>query len=154
MSLFIARNEGCNAIDKVNKLLPGTKYVSHSIEDGVLTVILESVQNLNLCPYCGTESTRIHSYHIRKFSELPIDGHIVNVRLYNKKFFCVNKSCNHTTFSENFDFIRPLEMKTNRLIDKILEISENSSMRKSAIMLKELGVVTCKATICNLKNKH
>jgi len=138
----------------INNLFEGTNYVSHLIEDQNLTVVLESTQETNLCPYCGTVSKRVHSYHIRKFTDLPINGHKTYVRLYNKKFFCNNKECNHTTFSEIFSFIKPLEMKTNRLIDKILEIYENHSSRKAAILLQEFGVSASKATICNLKNKQ
>lgn len=140
--------------DKIKSLFEGTKYVSHRIDEDHVTIVIESTQEKNVCPYCGIESEKIHSYRIRKFTDLPIDGYKVNVHLRCKKFFCINPECNHKTFSEIFTFIKPLEMKTDRLIEKILEIFAYNSSRKATLLLHEMGINTCKATICNLQNKR
>ena len=140
--------------DKIKVLFEGTKYISHQIEGDVLTIVIESTQEYNTCPYCGRVSDKVHSYRIRKFNDLPIEGYKVNAHLRCKKFFCINDKCDHKTFSEIFTFIKPLEMKTNRLIEKILEIFAYNSSRKATILLQEIGINTCKATVCNLRNKQ
>ena len=99
-------------------------------------------------------SSKVHSYYQRKFSDLPIDEFQTEIYLTCKKFFCINKECKRKTFSENFDFIKPSEAKTNRLINEILNIYQNHSSRKASLLLGKMGISACKATVCNLKNKQ
>ncbi|MCK9536823.1 MAG: transposase family protein [Bacilli bacterium] len=140
--------------EMVKHRFPGLKYLFHLNRDGLIILDVESVQKTAICPYCGYPSSRVHSYHIRKFHDLPYEGNELLVRLHNKKFFCENKNCSHTTFVEQFDFISPAEKKTDRLIDEILSAYNDSSSRETAFSLKETGINVCKATVCNLKNKY
>ncbi|NLD25731.1 MAG: transposase family protein [Acholeplasmataceae bacterium] len=138
----------------VQKLYPGTRYLSHRLDKEKLVIELESIQEVGECPYCGKVSSKVHSYYSRKFSDLPLKRYQTEVRLLCKKFFCLNDECKHRTFSESFGFIKPLALKTDRLVKEILDIYENNSSRKASLILSEMGISACKATVCNLKNKH
>jgi transposase len=137
----------------VQRLFSGTEYLSHKLEGDELVLELESVQEESSCPYCNLSSDKVHSRYQRKFSDLPIKGYPTTVILHCRKFFCRNQECKHQTFTESFDFIEPLESKTERLIFEILRISENNSSRKASAILADMGIKTSRATICNLKNK-
>lgn len=137
----------------VRKLFSGTEYLSHRLESEELILELEAVQSESVCPHCHEKSSKVHSRYQRKFSDLPIKGHPTKVILNCRKFFCTNPNCEHKTFTENFDFIQPMELKTDRLIAEILRVSENYSSRKAKAILEEEGIKISKATICNLKNK-
>lgn len=137
----------------VRKLFNGTEYLSHRLESEELILELESVQEEAECPYCKAKSSRVHSHYQRKFFDLPIKGHPTKVILHCRKFFCDNADCRFKTFTENFDFIQPMELKTDRLISEILKVSETHSSRKAKVILEDEGIKISKATICNLKNK-
>ena len=78
------------------------------------------------CPYCGSESARIHSRYEKSFQDLPIMGKKTKVVIENRKFFCGNPDCGFTTFAERFDFLAQKGKKTKRLIEKIVDISLNT----------------------------
>lgn len=138
----------------VRKLFGGTAYLAHWFEREELVLELESVQKEAECPHCKQKSSRVHSRYKRKFADLPIKGHPTRVILHCRKFFCDNPSCNHKAFTESFDFIKPMESKTERLISEVLKVSGNNSSRKAKAILEEEGIKISKATICNLKNKN
>jgi transposase len=138
----------------VQKLYPGTRYVSHCLDKERLLIEIESTQKTGTCPYCGGVSSKVHSYYRRKFADLPLNGYQTEVHLVCKKFFCLNDECKHRTFSEAFGFIKPLALKTDRLVEEILEVYENNSSRRASSILGDRGISACKATVCNLKNKH
>ena len=64
--------------------------------------------------------------------------------------FCLNPECNHTTFAEPFDFIKTKAKKSNRILDKIIDISLSVSSVNASDTLKNGIVDVGKSTICNL----
>jgi len=54
----------------------------------------------------------------------------------NRKLFCPNPDCSHTTFAETFDFLQPKGKKTERLLDKIIDISLSVSSIAAADILQ------------------
>ena len=56
--------------------------------------------------------------------------------IQNRKMFCLNPECKHTTFAETFDFIKPKAKKSNRLLDKIIDVSLNVSSVNASDILK------------------
>ncbi|WP_081467102.1 transposase family protein [Acetivibrio clariflavus] len=57
------------------------------------------------CPFCDRPSSRIHFTYNRTFQDLPIQGNKVFIIICNRKMFCDNSDCKHTTFAERFDFM-------------------------------------------------
>ncbi|MDD4000811.1 MAG: transposase family protein [Bacilli bacterium] len=137
----------------VQNLFSNTSYLSHRFDNGELILEIESVQKAAKCPYCQKSSAKVHSRYLRKFTDLPIQGHPTMVFLHCRKFFCKNDKCQQLTFCENFDFILPNEAKTERLISTVLSILNNNSSRKTSAILADQGIKISKATICNLKKK-
>ena len=63
----------------------------------------------------------------KKFSGSSNHGQKTKVVIENRKFFCDNPDCGFTTFAERFDFLAQKGKKTKRLIEKIVDVSLNTS---------------------------
>ena len=142
-------------MDDIIKLLDqNLTYVHHRIEGDVMYIYVESSRDSLECPYCSQPSTKVHSRYERSFQDLPIQGYKVMMVLNNRKFFCKNTDCTHTTFTETYSFIRHKAKKTIRLEDEIVRISTNvSSVAASKIVKKQIANVG-KSTICDLLKKR
>lgn len=62
--------------------------------------------------------------------------------------FCDNPACHKTTFAENFNFIDRSQKKTKRLIQHIVDVSNNMSSLSTQRTLRKSGVQVVKSTIC------
>ena len=142
-------------MDEFLKLLDKhLEYVSHEIIDDTIFINVVSNREEVICPFCGKPSTKVHSHYKRSFQDLPIQGNKVRVILDNRKMFCNNPDCNHTTFAENFDFMAPKAKKTKRLEDEIINISMNVSSLTATDILRNSVANVGKSTICNLLKKR
>lgn len=142
-------------MDEFIKLLdPCLDYISHEIINDTVVIRAASNRDGLCCPYCGFLSSRKHSIYERSFQDLPIMVKKSKVILQNKKMFCVNPECSHTTFAETFDFIKPEAKKSNRLLDKIIDVSLNVSSVNAANILRNGIADIGKSTICNLLKKR
>ena len=93
------------------------------------------------------------SVYERSFQDLPVMGMKSRIILSNRKMFCTNPECSRTTFAEPFPFIGPKAKKSNRLIEKIVDVSLNVSSLNAADILKNGIADVEKSTICNLFKK-
>jgi transposase len=143
-------------MDEIIKLLDeNLDYESHKIIDNTIFINVISNREEVICPYCGSPSSKVHSHYKKTFQDLPIQGEKVKVILNNRKMFCYNPNCNHTTFSESFDFLKFKAKKTNRLENEIINIAMNVSSLTATDFLRKNVVDVGKSTICNLlKKKH
>ncbi len=129
-------------------------YISHEINNGKCYITVASNRKEVTCPFCGRPSSRIHSSYNRTFQDLPMQGNKVFIIIRNRKMFCDNSDCNHTTFAERFDFISCKAKKTRRLEDEIVRLSINCSSIAASKALKENVVDIGKSTVCNLLKKR
>jgi len=130
------------------------EYIEHEIIDKTIYIQVKSIRESAFCPYCGTESTRVHSRYERRFKDLPIQGKKVEIVLKNLKYFCGNPDCTHKTFAESFACFPFKGKRSNRLTEEIVRISmEVSSVTASALLSKGVAKVG-KSTICNLLKKQ
>lgn len=67
--------------------------------------------------------------------------------------FCVNPDCPHTTFAKTFAFLPPKGKKSQRLQDKIVNMSLHVSSLTASELLKNGIADVGKSTICNLLKK-
>ena len=125
-------------------------YLDHEITKDAVIMYVASKRKLCKCPYCGCVSIRVHSRYEKSFQDLPITGKKTKVIIGNRKFFCDNPDCTFTTFAERFDFLKQNGKKTKRLIDKIVDISPNTSSVAASRTLKDGIADVGKSTICNL----
>lgn len=103
------------------------RYKSHEIDGDSIKISVKSKRKKAECPYCGTETDKIHSRNIRKFQDLPITGKKVIIALERRKYICKNQGCTHKTFAETFDFYDSMSRKTKRLSEEILRVSLTQS---------------------------
>lgn len=142
-------------MDEIVKLLDEhLEYIIHEIIGDTIFINVVSNRDTVICPYCGTPSSKVHSRYDRSFQDLPIQGKKVRVILNNRKMFCNNPDCNHTTFAESFDFLKFKAKKTKRLENEIINISMNVSSLTATDFLKESVADVGKSTICNLLKKR
>jgi len=142
-------------MDEFIKLLdPGLDYIEHELLDDTIIIRVASNRKELLCPYCGYSSSKRHSSYERSFQDLPIMGKKSKIIIQNRKMFCLNPECKHTTFAETFDFIKPKAKKSNRLLDKIVDVSLNVSSVNAADILRDGIADVGKSTICNLLKKR
>jgi len=126
------------------------------IEETLTRVVVtaKSSKNEDTCPHCEQVSNKIHQRFIKWIQDLPINKKDTLIRLKVRIFRCDNANCNHFSFTEQFDFVRPSEKKTQRLIDLILELSKEFGCREVASILNKDGVVISKATVNNIYRKY
>lgn len=142
-------------MDEFIKLLDeNLEYVNHEIIDNIIYVNIISTRVEVVCPYCGNPSSKVHSRYKKSFQDLPIQGIKVEIIINNRKMFCKNPDCNHTTFAENFDFLRFKAKRTKRLDDEIINISMNVSSLTATDLLKNSVANVGKSTVCNLLKKR
>ena len=141
-------------MDELIKLLdPGLDYISHEIVGDTIFIRVASNKGEAVCPYCGHASSKKHSVYERSFQDLPIMGMKSKIIIQNRKMFCTNPECGHKTFAETFGFISPKAKKSNRLLEKIIDVSLNVSSVNAAEMLRDGIADVGKSTICNLLKK-
>ncbi len=142
-------------MDEFIKFLdPSLNYVEHKINDKICIITVKSGRQEAICPYCGIPSSKTHSVYKKEFQDLPIQNNQVTILIMNRKMFCLNPECSHKTFSERFDFIRYKARKTERLLERILNMSLRLSSISAAKMLKSDTAAVSKSTICRLIKKN
>lgn len=129
-------------------------YLEHEIVGDTVIIYVISNRNEATCPYCGAISNKEHSTYERSFQDLPVMGKKCTLIINNRKMFCPNPDCGHTTFAEKFDFLFPKGKKTKRLLDKIIDVSLNTSSITASNILKDGIVDVGKSSICNLLKKR
>ena len=142
-------------MNNIIKLLDvNLKYLDHTIKEDTIYISVESILESTICPFCGTLSSKRHSSYQKSFQDLPIQGKKVEIIINNRKMFCDNKDCNHTTFAERFSFINYKSKKTKRLENEIIQLSLNCSSIVAAKHLNKNTVKIGKSTVCNLLKKN
>ncbi len=138
----------------IKELDPSLNYLGHETIGDEVIIYVESNRKKCSCPYCGSSSKRVHSCYEKSFQDLPVMGKKTKIIIKNRKFFCDNPECKFTTFAERFDFLKQKGKKTQRLIDKIVDISLNTSSIAASRTLKDGIADVGKSTICNLLKKR
>ncbi len=143
-------------MDGIIKLLDkDLDYVSHEVCGDVIYISVKSSKIKVVCPFCGIASTKEHSTYQRTIQDLPIQGKKVILIIDNRKMFCNNPECGHTTFAERFSFLSKKAKKTERLKEEIIRLSLNCSSVAASELLSKSVVSVGKSTICRyIKKQH
>lgn len=141
-------------MDEFIKLLDeNLDYVSHEIEEDTIIIQVKSNRKEVICPYCGQSSSKLHSYYERGFQDLPVMDKKSKILIKNRKLVCLNPNCDHTTFAEQFSFLPYKSKKSNRLLNKIIDISLSVSSVTAETILRDGVAQVSKSTICELLKK-
>lgn len=138
----------------IKELDENLDYLEHEISGDEIRIYVASSRKSCKCPYCGCDSMRVHSRYEKSFQDLPVMGKKTKIIIGNRKFFCDNPDCTYITFAERFDFLKQNGKKTPRLIDKIVDISLNTSSTAASRTLRDGIADVGKSTVCNLLKKR
>ena len=79
---------GVDTMDEfIKELDPNLDYLEHKIIGNEVIIYAASNRKICRCPYCGSESARIHSRYEKSFQDLPIMEKKTKVIIENRKFF-------------------------------------------------------------------
>ncbi|UVK48704.1 transposase family protein (plasmid) [Mesorhizobium sp. AR07] len=75
------------------------------------------------CPCCGRRTRRVHSHYMRRLTDLPWQGRIVEIQLHARRFRCADPQCQRRIFTERLpETARPKARRTSRLSESQLAI--------------------------------
>ena len=86
----------------------------------MLTITARALTKTGVCPSCGEETSRVHSYYQRHPQDLPISGLQVQLILRVRRFRCLNFQCPRQTFAERLPEL-PVSARQTRRLGTILE---------------------------------
>lgn len=68
------------------------------------------------CPCCGHRTRRVHSHYMRRLTDLPWQGRVVEIRLHARRFRCADPQCPRRIFTERLpETVQPKARRTVRL---------------------------------------
>lgn len=104
-----------------------------------------------ICPACGHESDRVHSYYTRTPRDLPITGQTVRLTLHLRRFRCLDSACTTVTFSERLpDFLAPFAQRTVRVTTALTDLGIALGGEAGARQAKRTGIGTSPDTLLRL----
>ena len=82
-----------------------------------VTVDIQTTAANARCPSCLADARRVHSHYQRRLADLSFAHTPVRLRLSVRRFFCDNRACQRTTFSEPIPALAPrYARRTARLL--------------------------------------
>lgn len=128
-------------------------YVVEEITVGEQMVVVKAhrIRHIAVCPDCGQESGRIHSYYDRKPQDLPIGGCYVRLSLTTRRFRCLNEQCKRRIFAESWgDWLYRYVHKTSRMKDTLYHVAQAAGGQGGARILQQLKLVASGITLIRL----
>ncbi|NMH98763.1 ISL3 family transposase [Pseudonocardia sp. K10HN5] len=114
----------------------------------VVRVTARSVMALAACPRCGTESRRVHAWHLRHLADLPVAGRSVMVDLRVRRLVCGSAECPQRTFREQIpQLTQRCARRTMRLTSTIGQVAITLAGRAGAALLSRLGIAVSRSTL-------
>lgn len=98
----------------INILDEDLDYVEQERLYGEDIIYVKSRINSGICPYCGQPSDRTHSTYDKRFLKFMVGFKEVRVILMNRKLFCDNSACTHTTFAQKLPLKPDFEDRQER----------------------------------------
>ena len=103
------------------------------------------------CPRCGQLSTRVHAYHQRQLSDLPVGGRGVIIELRVRRLICLTTSCPRRTFREQVPALaQRWARRTRQLTALVGDLAVILAGRAGAAVLSRLGVRISRTTVLRI----
>ncbi len=93
-----------------------------------------------LCPGCGAGSARIHGYHWRTVTDLPLDGRPVIVYVQVRRLICSTLNCRRTFREQIPGVLERYQRRTARLTCQVRSVVRQLAGRAGARLLAALPV--------------
>ncbi|MFI2477843.1 transposase family protein [Nocardia xishanensis] len=74
------------------------------------------------CPGCGAESARVHGYHQRTVTDVPLDGRPVVVRVRVRRLVCATVNCRSTFREQVPGVLERYQRRTARLTGQVRSV--------------------------------
>lgn len=108
---------------------------------GVIRVRARTRGGAVACPACGTATQRLHAYHERTATDVPVDGRQVVVDVRVRRLRCLMAGCPRKTFREQVPgVLERHQRRTTRLNAQVNAAVRELAGRASARLLPVLGI--------------
>jgi len=135
--------------------VPGLCLDAVTTDDQTICLTMTATQPTAACPVCAGSSTRIHSQYQRTIADLPWAGHVVQVRLHVRRFFCPNPTCVRKIFVERLGAtIRAFARRTERLLTQLGQLVFRRSAEAGARLGEQIGMPVSAATLLRLQRRQ
>ncbi|MGW9031869.1 ISL3 family transposase [Streptomyces sp. NPDC055722] len=99
------------------------------------------------CPVCGTPTAKVHGYHHRTMTDVPVDGRQVVVHLRVRRLVCPVLGCRRQTFREQIPgLLERHQRRTVRLAGQISQVARELCGRAAARLAGLLAVPVSRST--------
>ncbi len=116
-----------------------------------ITLVVTSTQARSPCPRCQQMATRVHSQYMRTLADLPWADRAVRVRLYVRRFFCLDDACQQRIFTERVPtIVAPWARRTRRLAERQRSVGLALGGAAGARMAARLDQPTSRDTLLRL----
>jgi transposase len=150
-SLLKPRESLGKLVQHVLPAIPSLQVEHLEVTSEGLLIRASSTQAANVCPLCGSSTTRVHSRYERTFQDLPWGNLRVRLRICVRRFFCPNTACGRRIFTERMaPLAKPYARRTLRLCEALLKIAWAEGGEAGERQSKAQGMPVCAATLLSL----
>lgn len=132
-------------------LLPDTDLLRLDLvlpEDGVITLVLSTIQASPRCPACGEPASRLHSASVRSPADLPCGGVPIRLELHTRRWHCDATHCPCRIFTERLPgVLLPYARRTIRLAEALEAVAHALGGKAGARLADRLGMKTSRDTL-------
>ena len=101
-----------------------------------------------VCPRCGGASRRVHAWHVRRLTDLPVAGRSVVIELHVRRLVCPSAACPQRTFRQQVpELALRYARRTLRLTTMVGRLAITLAGRAGAAVLAGLGVAISRSTV-------
>lgn len=123
--------------------------VIEDVTDGgdMVVVTARTRQDAVPCPVCETPTAKVHGYHGRTVTDVPVDARQVVVRLRVRRLVCPVRGCGQQTFREQIPgLLERHQRRTVRLAAQISQVTRELCGRAAARLTSLLAVPVSRST--------
>lgn len=123
--------------------------VVEDVADGgdVVLVTARTREDSVPCPVCGTPTAKVHGYHGRTVTDVPVDARQVVVHLRVRRLVCPVPGCRRQTFREQIPgLLERHQRRTVRLAAQISQVARELCGRAAARLAGLLAVPVSRST--------
>ena len=89
---------------------------------------------------CGAQSGRVHGYHLRTVTDVPVDGRHVVLRVRVRRLICPTHGCRQTFREQTPGVLERYQRRTNRLSQQVKAVVKELAGRAGARLLTTLAI--------------
>ncbi len=107
------------------------------------------------CPLCKELSNKVQGYYKRCPNDLPLANYRIQFCLKVKRFYCLNSSCDRTTFAESFEpWLARYAHRSNRLKVRQGGIAIAMSAKAGEALLSKMQITISHDTLLNFVRRQ